>query len=181
MNKTLILSLSFMFSLTCSFGVARWVHLLITDDVSCHSDNGFLVQKSMTVMGYHCSKYCTTFHLLTTNLEKHLVLQGTHLQYLIHLSTTWHFAFLFTASQYRSKIFTQVFFNFLYIGFIISIIDVPMMSTNIAIAFVTLIKTLVTITKIWTSISRLQPSSVSVPCAVPQVLKCPATALKCML
>ena len=39
----------------------------------------------MTVMGYHhfhdtVSKYYATFHLLTINLEKHLVLQGTHLQ-----------------------------------------------------------------------------------------------------
>lgn len=82
-----------------------------------------------------------------SNLEKHLVMHAAHLQYLIHLSPPWHFSLFFTASQYRSKILTQVLFNFFYIGFMqlswntISIILMTMMSTNIATDFVTLTKT----------------------------------------
>ena len=55
-----------------------------------------------------------------------------------------------------------------------------MMSTNIAIAFVTLTKTFVTITKIWTPIYNCSPHF-SIHCTIPQVSKCLVAALKHML
>ena len=44
----------------------------------------------------------TTFHFrtFTYNLEKHLVSQATHFQYLIHLSLSRHLSFLFMIPQY---------------------------------------------------------------------------------
>ena len=89
------------------------------------------------------------------------------------------------ARQYKSKILIQLLFDFFYIGFMhlswnINIIIMTMMSTNIAIAFVTLTKTFVTITKIWTPIYNCSPHF-SIHCTIPQVSKCLVAALKHML
>ena len=81
-------------SWTCLSAIATWVHY--NHQCCSFSYNGFLFLKE------HDSHGVTSFSLLckykipfTYNLEKHLVSQGAHLQYLIHLSPSRHFSFLF--------------------------------------------------------------------------------------
>ena len=112
-------------------------------------------------MGYHdfhdiVSKYSIPFTFFLPTLKKILF---HNLEHISDISSTCPHHdispfFSLLLNTMRSKILTQVLFNFFYIGFMhlsknnIGIIIKTMMSTNIAIAFVTLTKTLVMITKI---------------------------------
>ena len=112
-NKTFQSSLSFTFIVTCLSHMAKWLH---SNHQWCSlSDNGFLFQKSMTVMFHDTvSKLQHTIYLLL--ILKNIFFRRVHISNISFTCPTETFLHSFYCSQYRSKIFTQVLFNFFYIG-----------------------------------------------------------------
>ena len=153
MNKTSLLSLSFKFVLTCLSGIATWVHC--NHQWCSLSDNGFLFQELE-----HDSHEVPSFSQDCIQIEHSIYLLLTLKNVLLRMvpiskSTCPHhhifclFLWLLNRGpKFSSKSFSIsfTFDSFTCHGTILVVI-MTMMSANSAIAFVTLTKTFVVITK----------------------------------
>ena len=121
LNRTWLSSFSFAFVHELAYLLLQHWCTIITNDVALEtmvffSKRGWQSWGNIIFTTFYAN---TKSHLLTKNLEKHLCSQcAQFLQYLIHLSPSRHFSFLFMTHQSKSKILIQVLFNLILLHWV---------------------------------------------------------------